>query len=101
MSDTRTLPHAYDLLADLTAWLDGYAPNGAAGAHDIVQRLTIELWNAGQVEHRAGMAGPDSEYDPPLWCKGESLEMVTKRIGVPWNTSDPRKDHGRGRSWKV
>ena len=101
------LPRSYELLTNIVASIDLVAdgkvsalsaPTVLAAARKFAQELAMELWSAGQTERRV-MAG-DCDYDPPLWCKGESVEMVTKRIGVPWGASDPSKDHGRGRSYR-
>lgn len=91
------LPHPYQLLEQIVE-ASGNAYRQSA-VRRLAQELAVELWKAGQVEHRA-MGSIDSEYDPPLWCKGASIEEVTRQVGVPWGASNPARDLGRGRSYR-
>ena len=97
------LPRPYQLLAQLADGAD-FVRTDLDRRHGrdmlaLIQELAVELWRAGQDEHRAGMGTIDSDYDAPLYCPKIHPDELTRMIGVPTvPPSDPAKDLGRGRS---
>lgn len=92
------LPRPYVLLADIVDRVS--RPNiDRFYVMERIQDLAVELWRAGQDEHRAGMGTIDSDYDAHLYCPKLHPDELTRMLGVPTvPASDPTKDYGRGRT---